>query len=183
MEAAMRVFGSTGYNEAKIADIAAEAGVATGTLYNYFSSKEEIFESILEDGRERVWAHLSESESISDPLERLRDAIGRMLGFLEEHGALFVIYTQIIADPHSLLRPGIQTDDEFRRALVTLFETSLAAASARLRPDLPHETLAVALSGLIHGFIMRWVEGGCRPGLRAQTDLIFDIFMNGARSR
>ena len=50
VEAAMRIFGQTGFREAKIADIAAEAGVATGTLYNYFSSKEEIFQSILDDG-------------------------------------------------------------------------------------------------------------------------------------
>ena len=51
LEAAMRVFGSTGFRDAKIADIATEAGVATGTLYNYFSSKEEIFQSILDDVR------------------------------------------------------------------------------------------------------------------------------------
>ncbi|MGW7353179.1 TetR/AcrR family transcriptional regulator [Streptomyces sp. NPDC054784] len=45
--AARRVFERDGYPEARIADIAAEAGVATGSFYTHFSGKEEVFEAVL----------------------------------------------------------------------------------------------------------------------------------------
>ncbi|MFD2613279.1 TetR/AcrR family transcriptional regulator [Paenibacillus gansuensis] len=43
LDAAYRVFGTKGFYETKMAEIAEEAGIAKGTLYLYFSSKEEMF--------------------------------------------------------------------------------------------------------------------------------------------
>lgn len=47
LDAARIVFERDGYLEARIADIAAEAGVATGTFYKYFASKAEIFRAVM----------------------------------------------------------------------------------------------------------------------------------------
>lgn len=47
LDAAVEVFGSKGYAEATVAGIAAAAGIAKGTFYLYFPSKEEIFTAIL----------------------------------------------------------------------------------------------------------------------------------------
>lgn len=46
VEAAKAIFGETPFAETRISDIAARAGVATGTFYTYFSSKEEIFREV-----------------------------------------------------------------------------------------------------------------------------------------
>jgi AcrR family transcriptional regulator len=46
LEAAARVFSETPFAETRIADIAARAGVANGTFYTYFDSKEEIFREV-----------------------------------------------------------------------------------------------------------------------------------------
>ena len=46
LRAAITVFAHNGYFNAKVADIAREAGVADGTVYLYFKSKEEILHSI-----------------------------------------------------------------------------------------------------------------------------------------
>ena len=43
LEAALRVFLDKGYHAANVSDVAAEAGVSQGTIYWYFSSKEELF--------------------------------------------------------------------------------------------------------------------------------------------
>ncbi|MBN9622078.1 MAG: helix-turn-helix transcriptional regulator [Actinobacteria bacterium] len=45
VEAARTVFERDGYLEARITDITKEAGVAAGSFYTYFDSKEEIFEA------------------------------------------------------------------------------------------------------------------------------------------
>src|ERR1700682_1928446 len=73
LRAAIRVFANNGYFNSKVADIAREAGVADGTVYLYFKSKEEILHSIFDksmeeaiaDGRKRL-------EEVSDPREKLR---------------------------------------------------------------------------------------------------------------
>jgi AcrR family transcriptional regulator len=46
LEAAVKVFARRGFGNATVAEIAEEAGVAAGTIYNYFESKEELFMSI-----------------------------------------------------------------------------------------------------------------------------------------
>jgi AcrR family transcriptional regulator len=48
LEAAQRVFERNGFVEVRVADIVTEAGVAHGTFYTYFSSKEEIFRAVIE---------------------------------------------------------------------------------------------------------------------------------------
>src|SRR6267154_4892644 len=73
LRAAIRVFAHNGYFNSKVADIAREAGVADGTVYLYFKSKEEILHSIFDrsmeeaiaDGRKRL-------AGVSDPREKLR---------------------------------------------------------------------------------------------------------------
>jgi TetR/AcrR family fatty acid metabolism transcriptional regulator len=49
LDAALRTFAKRGYSETKVAEIAAEAGVAEGTLYNYFQSKEELLLALFDE--------------------------------------------------------------------------------------------------------------------------------------
>ncbi|HLT36958.1 MAG TPA: TetR/AcrR family transcriptional regulator, partial [Enhygromyxa sp.] len=183
IDAAIRIFGRTGFNATKIADVAAEAGVATGTLYNYFSSKEDIFLSILDDGRERLGAELELCTKIDEPLQRMRELIRVMFEFLEEHGALFTIYMQIGANPIDFRRDANAGDEKFRQFILSQFTAALTEAGDRVRSDYPPQTLAMALGGLLSGAVARWVEHGCQPGLHAQTDTIMDLFLHGATPR
>src|ERR1051325_8083073 len=73
MRAATKVFARSGYFNSKVADIAREAGVADGTVYLYFKSKEEILRSIFDRSvGEAVSEGSKQLEEISDPSEKLR---------------------------------------------------------------------------------------------------------------
>lgn len=183
LEAAIRIFGRLGFTATKIADIATEAGVATGTLYNYFSSKEDIFLSILDDGRARLSAELEQRVTIADPLERMRELIRVVFDFLEQHGALFTIYMQIDGSPSHFRRDANAGDEAFRQFLLAQFTAALREAGERIRRDHPPQTLAMALGGLLNGAVIHWREAGCQPGLCAQTDTIMDLFLHGATPR
>jgi AcrR family transcriptional regulator len=50
LDAALRVFARTGLERSKMSDVAAEAGVSQGTLYNYVESKEALFGLLLDRG-------------------------------------------------------------------------------------------------------------------------------------
>src|ERR687889_1089973 len=52
LRAATTVFARNGYFNSKVADIAREAGIADGTVYLYFKSKEEILHSVFDRAME-----------------------------------------------------------------------------------------------------------------------------------
>src|ERR687889_2788708 len=73
LRAAIRVFAHNGYFNSKVADIASEAGVADGTVYLYFKSKEDILHSIFDRSvEEALDAARKQIERVKDPREKLR---------------------------------------------------------------------------------------------------------------
>ena len=72
LDAAVRVFAAKGYHTSRVGDIAEEAGIAHGLLYHYFSSKEEVLETVFRE----TWSELLEAfsrieASAEPPLEQL----------------------------------------------------------------------------------------------------------------
>ena len=53
LDAAREVFGELGYETATVRDIIRRAGLAAGTFYNYYRSKEEVFAALADDGARR----------------------------------------------------------------------------------------------------------------------------------
>ena len=73
LRAAIKVFAGKGFFNSKVADIAGEAGIADGTVYLYFKSKDEILRSIFNRAMEEFIADgRKELAAITDPAERLR---------------------------------------------------------------------------------------------------------------
>src|ERR1051325_11021700 len=73
LRAAIDVFAERGYFNAQVADVARAAGVAAGTVYLYFRSKDDLLISIFERGmREALTETTAAIEGIDDPCERLR---------------------------------------------------------------------------------------------------------------
>jgi AcrR family transcriptional regulator len=81
LAAAVRVFARKGYHTCRVGDIAKEAGVAYGLLYHYFSSKDEVLQTIFRD----TWTQMLETtrsiEATGEPArEQLRRRTGRSGG-------------------------------------------------------------------------------------------------------
>lgn len=73
LQAAWKVFASRGYAAAKMSDIAAEAGVAKGTIYLYFTSKEQLYTALLRKGMQRIETRvLEEVNKCSAPTAKLK---------------------------------------------------------------------------------------------------------------
>src|SRR5438309_9020158 len=73
LRSAIKVFAGNGYFNSKVADIAAEAGIADGTVYLYFKSKDEILHSIFDRAMAGFIAEgKRELASITEPAAKLR---------------------------------------------------------------------------------------------------------------
>ncbi len=84
LDAAIQVFESKGYAAANVSEIASIAGIAKGTIYLYFESKEQIFSVIL---NERSFVPILTDLIVDDqPLEdTLRSIVENFLSYMETH--------------------------------------------------------------------------------------------------
>jgi len=72
LEAAVRVFAEKGYYSSRTLDISTEAGVAYGSLYHYFSSKDDILLSIFRERWQVLLEKMAEiNQAVSDPSEKI----------------------------------------------------------------------------------------------------------------
>src|SRR5436305_11617433 len=90
LDAAARLFGSQRFHEVRMEDIATEAAVGKGTLYRYFSDKEELYLALLArtlgQMRQRVQAAVEQTEGAR---ARLVTLVTEIIGFHDEHPHLF----------------------------------------------------------------------------------------------
>ena len=73
VKAAIRVFAEKGFHQARVTDIAKQAGVADGTIYLYFKNKEDLLLTIFEEKMDGILHGLDAAlDGVSNPLERIR---------------------------------------------------------------------------------------------------------------
>lgn len=83
LTAARRVFAMIGYEATTVRDIIRETDLASGTFYNYFKSKEEVFQAIAEDSTHRFRAHLSDVRARANSVEDyIQDAFRAYFSFI-----------------------------------------------------------------------------------------------------
>ncbi len=86
IEAAIAVFAKKGFHSARVSDIASAAGVADGTIYLYFKSKEDVLLQVFEEKMDELRAGLLAAlEGIDDPLERIRVFARYHFSQVQEH--------------------------------------------------------------------------------------------------
>jgi AcrR family transcriptional regulator len=185
LKAATTVFGELGYQRARIADIAARAGVATGTLYNYFESKDAIFQYILRQGIEELTGLVEEANATGAPLERLSASIDVVMRLLEDRGALFSVYLQQGGEDFFRRTGTPNITAEFSESFHDLLRGIIkdAAAAGELRADIDIDAMLTTLEGGLNGIVTTWAAGGCKPGLAAQASTVHEIFLRGVLSR
>ena len=79
LDAAVRVFARTGYHGSRVGDIAEEAGVAHGLLYHYFSSKEEVLQTIFRENWGELIARFRAVEAADEPASEKLEGIAKIL--------------------------------------------------------------------------------------------------------
>lgn len=85
LSAAIKTFSEKGYGTTKIADIAKEAGISHGLVYQYFTSKEEIFKILIQRSLDITKNTAEQNLSINGtPLEKIEAHIDMYLKFLRE---------------------------------------------------------------------------------------------------
>ncbi|WP_078411049.1 TetR/AcrR family transcriptional regulator [Priestia abyssalis] len=152
IETAMKLFSQKGYHSTSIQEIAENSGIAKGSIYNYFSSKEDLFMSIFKHYHERLFNKVSEieqNETLSD-----RDM------FAEQ---LYIQFQQFLSQKdfiHMQMRQQIiQVNDEIRNYMFKARAEMLNWYCQRIRQLYGPKTeksifdLATILSGMVREYM------------------------------
>src|ERR1041384_3390012 len=84
VDAAIRVFARTGYFNSRVSDIAREAGIASGTIYLYFKTKDEILVTLFREKMAAWVAHVrGQLAGEPDPVAKLRRLVALHFSVLE----------------------------------------------------------------------------------------------------
>lgn len=186
VSAAKRLVERVGLHDLKMTELAAEAGVAVGTLYNYFPSREAVLRDLVAAGLTEFHAHLEAPFVAPDPIGRVAELVRRTLGFIEERGAAIADLVRLVIEQESPLCPLTKgdvraTSELVRRLLVA--ELEAGARAGTIRRDVPPSELALALLGLVHVTLVFWMDSGRGRSLVARAEPLLDLFLNGATPR
>ena len=180
LDAAVRVFAKKGFHATRVSEVAKAAGVADGTIYLYFKSKDELLVSLFEDRVERLLAYLgSELPKCASASDKLRRIIELQLGLLEGERDLAEVVTVIIRQSTKLMK-------EYAAPKFTAYLDAIARvvadgqASGELRGDISPHLAARAIFGALDGITMTWALGKAEHGglLRASGQLV-EIVLRG----
>jgi AcrR family transcriptional regulator len=168
-EAGRRVFARSGYLDAKITGIAAEAGRSVGSFYKHFAGKEELLQALLADWTAQAGHELAGHPAGSDLSDEaaLRARVAVYWNTYRAH------LPEIRA-----LGQAAQVSPAFAEQLAKTRHAQLDTMRAhleRLRAagfDLPGDpaVLASAFNALLEGFCAIWIAGGGEPIGRTLTD-------------
>src|SRR5438093_1372079 len=118
IEAAIRVFARTGYYSSRVSDIAREAGIASGTIYLYFKTKEEILVTLFREKMAEFVAYLRrEIADERDPEAKLRRLVALHFTVLEQNPALAEVVQIELRQGHKFFRGADERAERRQRAL------------------------------------------------------------------
>jgi len=182
LRAGIKVFADKGYFNSKVADIAREAGIADGTVYLYFKSKDEILHSIFDRAMEEFIAEgRNELVSVEGPvakLTRIAELHFEKLGSDRDMAIVFQVE----------LRGSTKFMQEFSAAgfaeyLDVIKQTiEEGQISGVFRKDIKPITAAKILYGALDEMVTNWVLSDRVYPLPPMANEVLKIFLGGVSS-
>jgi AcrR family transcriptional regulator len=178
---AARVFAARGFPGTDMQAVADAAGVAKGTVYLYFASKEELFLAAVDQGMKQLKAFVdAAAEAVEDPLEMMGKAIFAYLRFFKERPEQVEL---LILERAEFRDRKKSTYFEYREDGKSRWHELLGQliTSGRVR-DVPISRIDDVLSDLVYGTMVTNHFSGRHKPLEAQAEDILDIAFNGILS-
>jgi TetR/AcrR family fatty acid metabolism transcriptional regulator len=179
LRAAIDTFAATGFFNAQVADVARAAGVAAGTVYLYFRSKDDLLVSIFEKTMTDAIAEARQLVGRLDaPAAKLREIARLHLDRLGRDRALAVVFQIELRQSTKFMERFSTTE---LREYLGLIRDVVAEGQARgvFRKDVNPTLAAKLLFGMLDEMATNWILSKRRYALVSEADAIVDLFMGG----
>jgi len=180
VESAAEVFAAHGFTSTRVADIAQRAGVAKGTVYEYFSSKEELFFAVFEWINEQIRRRVNRVlEDHGDPRFQLITLLRDSAEIVAEHRELFSMNLDFWAASR-----GSAFEDRFTTACRSLYQEYRRLATdvirrgqreGTFRPEVDADRVATLVVSALDGLgVQCWFDASIDaiPAVDAFADVL-----------
>jgi TetR/AcrR family fatty acid metabolism transcriptional regulator len=179
LRAAIRVFSRKGFFNAKVADIAREAGVADGTVYLYFKNKDHLLVSIFDETMTDAIAEGRKAvEHIEDPREKLARIAGLHLDRMGRDRDLAVVFQVELRSSTKFMEQFSETGvSEYLDLIRSVIREGQQTGAFRAALD---ATIASKVFfGALDEMVTNWVLSRKRYDLSSTARPVLDLFFNG----
>jgi TetR/AcrR family transcriptional regulator, fatty acid metabolism regulator protein len=180
LDAAVRVFARDGFHTSRVGDIAEEAGVAHGLLYHYFSSKDEVLQTVFRENWADLLVRFEAVEVSDEPAdEKLRGIVKILLRTWRNDPALVTVMVREVGRSHHL---ATQVEDIGKGFAVIRRVIEQGQAEGAFRREVDAELASWVVYGGMEEILTGWVMGGLADGdeevARAERT-IYDVVCGG----
>ncbi len=181
LDAATLVFAERGFFSAQVADVARRAGVAAGTVYLYFKSKDDLLISLFNRTmREALEEARNLLTTVSDPVARLQRFAELHLGRLGRDRALAVVFQVELRQSTKFMAEFSSTR---LREYLGLIRDTIALGQARgdFRADVSPTLCAKLLFGALDEMATNWILTERGYALESDAARVVDLFVHGVQ--
>ncbi|HKI76906.1 MAG TPA: uroporphyrinogen-III synthase, partial [Ignavibacteriaceae bacterium] len=179
IESASKLFSTKSYHEVMMEDVAKQASIAKGTVYNYFETKEDLYFSIMQMRMENLVQSLRNKVQYEmSSIDSLHSFIIHLYMFMMKYQSFFLMYQkENLKTDHKLCDELCRLEDELKNILNDIIKSG---RTENLFREI-EECFAVDLIlGSIYGAIYRGIENNySEPEMVKDREKIFDFVLHG----
>ena len=180
LDAAERVFAESGFFNTRVSAIARSAGVADGTIYLYFKSKDDVLISLFESRMERVNRSMAEAAAAGQtPRAKLTAMVRNHLQMVREHPQLAEILTIELRQSSKFMKQYANPRfGEFLKLMAQ--QVAEGQDSGEFAADIPAPMVARMIFGILDELALAWLLGrGENFDIERAADWVVRLVMNG----
>jgi TetR/AcrR family transcriptional regulator, fatty acid metabolism regulator protein len=179
MQAAIDVFGKSSYEKANISEIARTAGIAEGTIYQYFKNKQDLFFSIgLERTKEfckEIDAHL---EGVTDTRDKIRKLVWYYLYYFKTNpDYVRSLMLEMRVNRDFVKSKSYKSFKAFSKQVFQILKDG--QEEGVIRKDMDVYLALQLLLGILEHIVTRWLLKGEKYDLLAQYEQVAELVLGG----
>lgn len=184
LAAARKVIGHFGFEGTTIDRVAEEAQVAKGTIYLYFTNKEDLLHNAVVQGLRELTCDLQRNDKVdAPPIERLANLIREMFRIQNSNEDFL---KALILDPRFVsFAPGDRREEELRAVYFALLDYIAGVLRCAMEHgairNIDLQVAAFMLSEMMTGSLRRRLVGLATTPPEADAEAVLDLFFYGVR--
>ncbi len=180
LEAAQHVFAESGFHTSTMDAVADAAGVAKGTIYLYFKSKNELLTELMDDRTAKLTSMLMAGiEAESDVCGKLKALIVAHFDFYAREREFLLLLSRQLG----LLSPELASRVVQGTAFLTNLTQSIiegGVSAGVVSASFDPVRLTYALLGMVHAVAYQWLASGMEANAEEVADQVYMLFASGA---
>ena len=187
LDAAEKVFADNGFHRSTMEQVAQVAEFSVGTLYNFFSGKDQLYRELIEQRFRQLYVEISKSmDEANDPASVIRTYIESKIDLCIKYIDFARLYTR------ERLSDRFTDNELWWKVVAPIYDNVLlrlqeafeqGGSQGCFRTDISASDMVVALEGLTDSFMYDWLMGMEKYAYKDKLELIVRMFFEGVRPK